>query len=77
MAYYGRNRMTRIVLEKIENDEKPIDKVNKKTEEQSEPKEDLIDTNGLTKMEYFDDYCHLNYKKVKPLIENKFKNVII
>jgi len=39
--------------------------------------EDLIDTNGLTKMEYFDDYCHLNYKKVKPLIENKFKNVII
>jgi hypothetical protein len=22
MAYYGRNRMTRVVLEKIENDEK-------------------------------------------------------
>lgn len=34
--------------------------------------EDLIDDNGLTKMEYFSDYCHLNFSKVNHLIDNKF-----
>ena len=34
--------------------------------------EDLIDENGLTKMEYFSDYCHLNSNKVINIINNKF-----
>lgn len=34
--------------------------------------EDLIDENGLTKMEYFSDYCHLNFFKVRHFINNKF-----
>ena len=35
---------------------------------------DLIDDNGLTKMEYFSDYCHLDYNKIYPLIEKKFRD---
>ena len=34
---------------------------------------DLIDENGLTKMEYFIDYCHLNTSKLLPNVINKFK----
>lgn len=36
--------------------------------------EALIDDSGLTKMEYFDDYCHLNHTKTKSLIIEKFSN---
>jgi len=39
--------------------------------------EDLIDQFGLTKMDYFDDYCHLNHTKIQPLITKKFKNYIL
>jgi hypothetical protein len=34
--------------------------------------EDLIDENGLTKMEYFSDYCHLKFNKVSNIINNRF-----
>jgi hypothetical protein len=34
---------------------------------------DLIDENGLTKMEYFIDYCHLNHSKLFSNVFNKFK----
>lgn len=39
---------------------------------------DLINENGLTKMEYFIDYCHLNHDKLIKNILNKFeeKNLI-
>ena len=37
---------------------------------------DLINEDGLTKMEYFDDYCHLNHNKIQPLINEKFKTLI-
>jgi hypothetical protein len=33
----------------------------------------LIDENGLTKMEYFIDYCHLDHSKLFGNILNKFK----
>jgi len=35
--------------------------------------DDLIDKDGLTKMEYFIDYCHLNSSKLLPIVINKFK----
>lgn len=35
--------------------------------------EDLIDESGLTKMEYYTDYCHLDYNKTKDLFMSKFK----
>ena len=35
---------------------------------------ELINPNGLTKMEYFKDYCHLNHKKCFPMVVDKFKN---
>ena len=34
--------------------------------------EELIDDNGMTKMEYFSDYCHLNYLKINNILSNKF-----
>jgi len=37
---------------------------------------DLIDENGLTKMEYFDDYCHLNYNNIKDKLNYLFKKFI-
>lgn len=39
---------------------------------------DLIDENGLTRMEYFNDYCHLNTNKLFVNILDKFrqKNLI-
>tara|TARA_R100000697_G_scaffold104651_1_gene118190 strand:- start:27 stop:638 length:612 start_codon:yes stop_codon:yes gene_type:complete len=33
--------------------------------------DDLIDENGLTRMEYFKDYCHLKTELAVPLIESK------
>lgn len=36
---------------------------------------DLINEDGMTKMEYFDDYCHLNYEKTKDIIHNKFLEI--
>lgn len=39
--------------------------------------ENLIDNNGFTKMEYFMDYCHLDYSKVKSILFEKFKDYII
>jgi hypothetical protein len=33
----------------------------------------LIDENGLTKMEYFKDYCHLNPKLYLPVVIDIFK----
>jgi hypothetical protein len=39
--------------------------------------DNLIDENGLTKMEYFIDYCHLDTLKTYPLYINKFKNLKI
>jgi hypothetical protein len=38
--------------------------------------EDLIDEDGLTRMEYFSDYCHLSYAMVEEIIFEKFKNYI-
>jgi hypothetical protein len=40
--------------------------------------DDLIDDNGLTKMEYFMDYCHLNPIKAKNIYIKNFinKNII-
>ena len=35
--------------------------------------DDLIDENGLTKMEYFIDYCHLDHSKLFSNVLNKFK----
>jgi hypothetical protein len=32
--------------------------------------DDLIDDSGYTKMEYFDDYCHLTHSKLQELILN-------
>lgn len=37
----------------------------------------LIDEDGLTKMEYFMDYCHLDYHKVKNILVEKFKDYVI
>ena len=37
---------------------------------------DLIDDDGLTKMEYFSDYCHLDYSKIKDILDIKFKKII-
>ena len=37
---------------------------------------ELIDDNGLTKMEYFSDYCHLNYDNIKDKIIYIFKKFI-
>lgn len=34
---------------------------------------DLINVDGLTKMEYYMDYCHLNSKKYLPIVIEKFK----
>lgn len=36
--------------------------------------DDLIDNSGLTKMEYFIDYCHLDPIKTKNIYTKKFKN---
>jgi hypothetical protein len=36
---------------------------------------DLIGDDGLTKMEYFMDYCHLKHDSVKSIIQTKFKNI--
>lgn len=36
--------------------------------------EDLIDENGLTKMGYFSDYCHLSYDMIKDMLFEKFKS---
>lgn len=36
--------------------------------------EDLIDDNSLTKMEYYIDYCHLDYHKTKNMWLSKFKS---
>ena len=35
---------------------------------------DLINVDGLTKMEYYKDYCHLDSKKLLPVVIKKFKN---
>lgn len=35
--------------------------------------DDIISEDGMTKMEYFSDYCHLNYDKVSDIINTKFK----
>jgi hypothetical protein len=37
---------------------------------------DLIDENGLTKMNFFDDYCHLNYNNIKEKLNYKFKDFL-
>lgn len=37
--------------------------------------DELINEDGTTKMEYFMDYCHLEYNMVKDMISNKFKNI--
>jgi hypothetical protein len=37
---------------------------------------DLINDDGLTRMEYFSDYCHLNYSKIKDILYLKFKEYI-
>ncbi len=34
---------------------------------------DLINVDGLTKMEYYSDYCHLDSKKYLPIVIEKFK----
>lgn len=34
---------------------------------------DLINDNGLTKMEYYKDYCHLDPDKYLPIVIEKFK----
>ena len=36
--------------------------------------EDLIDDNGYTKMEYYNDYCHLDHTKTKSIYIEKFKH---
>ena len=35
--------------------------------------EDLIDESGMTKMEYYMDYCHLDPIKIRPTLERKFE----
>jgi hypothetical protein len=35
--------------------------------------QDLIDENGLTNMDYFIDYCHLDSDKLHFIVDNKFK----
>ena len=35
--------------------------------------DELINTDGLTKMEYFSDYCHLDYNKTIDIINRKFE----
>ena len=35
--------------------------------------DELIKTDGLTKMEYFSDYCHLDYNKTIDIINRKFE----
>jgi hypothetical protein len=37
---------------------------------------ELINNDGLTKMEYFSDYCHLNYSKIKDILYLKFEEYI-
>jgi hypothetical protein len=37
--------------------------------------EELINVDGLTKMEYYKDYCHLDSKKLLPLVIEKFKEL--
>jgi hypothetical protein len=39
--------------------------------------EKLVDENNITKMEYFEDYCHLDGEKVKPLIEEALRDAHI
>ena len=34
---------------------------------------DLIDNHGLTKMEYYKDYCHLDSKKLLPSVTDQFR----
>jgi len=36
---------------------------------------DLIGIDGLTKMNYFMDYCHLKHDLVKEIIQTKFKEI--
>lgn len=38
---------------------------------------DLINEDGLTRMEYFMDYCHLDTKMTEPIYLNKFKKINI
>ena len=35
--------------------------------------DELIDSTGLTKMEYFIDYCHLDHEKAKHMVLDKLK----
>lgn len=54
--------------------------LNRKCEEKNIPyisiMQDLIDDVGLTRMEYFIDYCHLDPVKTKDLYIEKFKKYI-
>ena len=36
---------------------------------------ELLNADGTTKMEYFMDYCHLDYNMVKDMISDKFKDI--
>lgn len=36
---------------------------------------DLINVDGLTKMEYYKDYCHLDSKKLLPMVTQKFRQI--
>jgi len=36
---------------------------------------DLIDGDGLTKMEYYKDYCHLDSKKLLPSVTEQFRQL--
>ena len=36
--------------------------------------DELIDTNGLTNMSYFIDYCHLDTNKLSNILEKKFRD---
>lgn len=35
---------------------------------------DLINVDGMTRMEYYKDYCHLDTPKLMPLVINKFRD---
>jgi hypothetical protein len=36
---------------------------------------DLIDVDGLTRMEYYKDYCHLDSKKLLPVVTERFRQL--
>ena len=39
--------------------------------------DELINDDNSTKMEYYIDYCHLNYKMINNIVVKKFKEINI